>query len=167
MFAIKEKLAPICVTAAAACVLALAGCGNSDGLTGGVAATVNGTDIAEDKVTTYIEDLRSSQNVTSEKDWANWLSSSGYTPESLREAVVDMYVTQELEKQAAAEANVEVTDEEVDAVVESMRSNYDTDEAWQEALSSAGLTEESYRENVYQPMLEEKLVDAVLDDQDT
>ena len=167
MFAIKEKLGPLCVTAAAACVLALAGCGNSDGLTGGVAATVNGTDIAEDKVTNYIEDLRSSQNVTSEKDWANWLSNSGYTPESLRQAVVDMYVTQELEKQAAAEANVEVTDEEVDAVVESMRSNYDTDEAWQEALSSAGLTEESYRENVYQPMLEEKLIDAVLDEKDT
>ncbi|MDO4890055.1 MAG: SurA N-terminal domain-containing protein, partial [Coriobacteriaceae bacterium] len=163
----KEKLAPICVAAAAACVLALAGCGSSDGMTGGVAATVNGTDIAEDQVTNYIQDLRSSQNVSSEEDWANWLNSSGYTPESLREAVINMYVTQELEKAAAADAGVEVTDEEVDAVVESMRSNYDSDEAWQSALSSAGLTEESYRENVYQPMLEEKLLDAVLDEKDT
>ena len=167
MFGMKEKLAPICVAAAAACVLALAGCGSSDGMTGGVAATVNGTDIAEDQVTNYIEDLRSSQNVSSEEDWANWLNSSGYTPESLREAVINMYVTQELEKAAAADAGVEVTDEEVDAVVESMRSNYDSDEAWQNALSSAGLTEESYRENVYQPMLEEKLLDAVLDEKDT
>jgi foldase protein PrsA len=167
MFGMKEKLAPICVAAAAACVLALAGCGSSDGMTGGVAATVNGTDIAEDQVTNYIQDLRSSQNVSSEEDWANWLNSSGYTPESLREAVINMYVTQELEKAAAADAGVEVTDEEVDAVVESMRSNYDSDEAWQNALSSAGLTEESYRENVYQPMLEEKLLDAVLDEKDT
>ena len=164
MFGIKEKLAPICVTAAAACVLALAGCGSSNGMTGGVAATVNGVDIPEDKVTTYIQDLRASQSMTSEKDWGEYLNSIGYTPESVREEVVDSFVYQELEKQTAATEGVEVTDEDVDAEVQKMRANYDSDEAFQSALESANLTEESYRENIYMAMLQEKLIAAVIDE---
>ena len=111
MRGIKDKFAPICVTAAVACVIALAGCGANDGLTGGVAATVNGTDIAEDRVTTYIEDMRESQGMTDDDSWASWLSQSGYTPESLREAVINMFVTYELENKAAADAGIKVTDE--------------------------------------------------------
>lgn len=164
MFSMKEKLAPICVTAATVCVLALAGCGNSDGLTGGVAATVNGVDIPEDKVTTYVQEFRAAQNATSEADWANTLNSMGYTPESLREAVIDMYVVQELEKQAAAKEGIELSDEEVDEQVQSMRANYDSDEAFQNALKQVGMTEESYRENIYMAMLEEKLEAAVIDE---
>ena len=163
MFGVKEKLAPICATVAVACVLALAGCGSSDGMTGGVAATVNGVDIPEDKVTTYIMDHRASQGINNDKDWANYLNSIGYTPSTLREEVVNTYVYQELEKQTAASEGVEVTDEEVDAEVQKMRANYDSDEAFAKALESAGLTEESYRENIYIAMLQEKLIDAVVD----
>ena len=162
MSAIKEKLAPLCITAATACVLMLAGCGNSDGLTGGVAATVNGTDIAEDKITEYIQDMRSQQGVSGDEEFAEYLNSIGYTPETLREAIVDMYVTQELEAKAAAEEGIEVTDEELDAVIEPMRANYDSDEAWTEALGSAGLTEETYRDRVREQMVEEKLQEAVI-----
>ena len=164
MSAIKGKLAPLCITAAAACVLMFAGCGSNDGLTGGVAATVNGTDIAEDKVTSYIQDLRTQQGVTGDEEFAEYLNSIGYTPESMREAIVDMYVTQELESKAAAEEGIEVTDEELDGVIEPMRENYDSDEAWTEALESVGLTEDTYRERVRQQMIEEKLQDAVIDE---
>lgn len=168
MFSFKKNVAPICVTAAVFGVLALAGCGSGDGLTGGVAATVNGTDVPEDKVTTYIQKTREAQQITNDRDWANWLNNNGYTPETLREAVINMYVTQELEKQAASEKGIEVTDAEVDTIVESMRSNYDTDEAWQDALVSAGYDdEEAYRENVYLPMLEEKLLSESIDEADT
>lgn len=166
MFSIRKGVASACVAAAMFSVLALAGCGGGETLTGGVAATVNGTEIAEDKVTTYIQSLRDSQSITNDKDWANWLNNSGYTPETLREAVINMYVTQELEKEAAADQGIEISDDDVDAVVESMRSNYDTDEAWQNALESAGYSEESYRENVYVPMLEEQLLEAVIDEKD-
>ena len=132
-------------------------------MTGGVAATVNGVDIPEDKVTTYIMDHRASQGINNDKDWANYLNSIGYTPSTLREEVVNTYVYQELEKQTAASEGVEVTDEEVDAEVQKMRANYDSDEAFAKALESAGLTEESYRENIYIAMLQEKLIDAVVD----
>lgn len=166
MFSFRKKVAPICVTAVAACALALAGCSSGDGLTGGVAATVNGTEIAEDDVTVYIENMRTGQSVTSDRDWANWLNNNGYTPSTIREAVINMFVVQELEKADAEAHDIEVTDEEVDAVIESMKSNYDTDEAWQSALESAGLTEDTYRENVYYPMLEEKLLEVALEDGD-
>lgn len=162
----KKKLAPICFAAATACVIALAGCGNSDGLTGGVAATVNGTDIAEDKVTEAVMDVRTSQGVTSDEDWANFLNSYGLTPETIRENYLDSFVTQELEKQAAADAGIEVTDEEVDEGVAKTRENYDSDEAFASALESAGFTEDSYRETVYQSLLETKLFDSEIDEKD-
>lgn len=164
MFGMNNRRASILVTAAAACVLALAGCGSSDGMTGGVAATVNGVDIPEDKVTTYIMDLRAAQGTSTEKDWAEYLNSIGYTPESVRSEVIDTYVYQELEKQTASTEGVEVTDAEVDEQVQKMRANYDSDEAFASALQSAGMTEESYRENIYMAMLQEKLIDAVIDE---
>ena len=164
LIGIKDKLAPVCITAATACILVLAGCGSSNGLTGGVAATVNGVDIPEDKVTTYIQDYRSQQGLTSEEDWANYMNSIGYTPETFREAIIDMYVTQELEAKAAADAGVEVAEDELAATIEKMRSNYDSDEAFDEALAAVGLTEETYRERVSQQMLEEKLEEAVIDE---
>ena len=165
LIGIKDKLAPVCITAATACILVLAGCGSSNGLTGGVAATVNGVDIPEDKVTTYIQDYRSQQGLTSEEDWANYMNSIGYTPETFREAIIDMYVTQELEAKAAADAGVEVAEDELAATIEKMRSNYDSDEAFDEALAAVGLTEETYRERVSQQMLEEKLEEAVIDEE--
>lgn len=168
----KSKLIPVCLVLATVCALALAGCDSSgssegDGLTGGVAATVNGDEIAEDDVTTFIQNIRSTQGVTDDDAWAEYLNSSGYTPETLREYVIEnMYVTQKLEEQAAADEGVEVTDEEVDENVEPMRANYDTDEEWEEALESAGYTDESYRELVRESLLEEKLEDAVVSDDD-
>ena len=48
----------------AACALALAGCSGSNyGYTGGVAATVNGTEIQEDTVTKYIQDFRTNSDL--------------------------------------------------------------------------------------------------------
>ena len=168
MAGMKKKLIPLCLIAAMACVFALAGCGNSDsdGLTGGVAATVNGTEIAEDDVTEYIQTIRESNSLTEDADWAEYLNSIGYTPETLRDAVIDYFVTQKLEEQAAADEGVEISDSDIDESLDSMRSNYDSDEAWQEALSSAGYTEDSYRESIRQSMLEEKLEEAVVSEDD-
>lgn len=149
--------------AASLCVFLLSGC-SSNGLTGGVAATVNGTEISEDKVTTYIQDFRKSDDLESEDAWGSWLAQNSLDPKTVREEVVDYYVSIELEKQAAAENNVSVADSDVDAVISSMKSNYDSDTAWQSALSSAGLTEDTYRDNVYMSMLEEKLQSAVITD---
>lgn len=156
----KKGLIGTCVAVASLSLALLAGC-NSNGMTGGVAATVNGTEISEDTITQYINDMRSSNGLTDDDSWGKYLSTYGETPESVRSDVVDYYVKQELEKQYASKNNISVSDDEVNSAINSMKSNYSNDEAWQSALSSAGLTEEKYKENVTSALLEKKVSDAV------
>ncbi|MEG0322973.1 MAG: peptidylprolyl isomerase [Raoultibacter sp.] len=147
---------------ASACVLGLAACSNnSDGMTGGTAATVNGVEISEDKVTTYIQNFRTASSLGEEEAWGKWLAENSYTPQSVREEVIDYYVSQELVKQAAAENNVTVESTEIDDTVNKMKANYDSDEAWAEALTKANTTEEAYRESVELALTEQALKEVV------
>ena len=68
---------------------------------GGVAATVNGVEIPEDKVTQAIQDIRAQMSLTEEDAWGQWLADNDYTPESVREEIVNSFVDQELVKQGA------------------------------------------------------------------
>ena len=106
--------------------------GNGYELTGGVAATVNGVKITEDTVTEQIMSTRSSLGYDSDEDWANYLASSGMTPESYRESVIDSIADQLLVSQAERDNNITVSDEEVD-------------EAWQEAVCQLRLRGRLYR----------------------
>ena len=86
----------------AVCALGVAGCSNSstapgssnDGsVSGGVAATVNEEPISEDLVTNYIESLRAQYGLTDEGSWGQYLAASSLTPESLRENIINSYVS--------------------------------------------------------------------------
>ncbi len=165
-----SKLFQVVATAGltGALALGLAGCSGSgdesstvEGLTGGVAATVNGTEIQEDTVTTYIQKFRESAGYTDDDSWGNWMADQGMDPASVREQVIDYYVGQELVRQAAEENNVSVDSSEVDEVVNNMKANYDSDDAWQSALSQAGTDEDTYRSSVEIGLLEQKLSDTV------
>lgn len=132
-----------------------------EGLTGGVAATVNGVEIQEDTVTTYIQNFRESSSLTDEESWGNWMAEQSMDPSTVRQQVIDYYVGQELIRQAADENGVSVEDSEVDEVVNNMKANYDSDEAWNEALAQAGTDEATYRESVQIGLLEQKLSETV------
>ncbi len=152
----------------AACCLALTGCGGTNyGYTGGVAATVNGSEIQEDTITKYIQDFRTSSDLTSDDDWGNWMSQNSFDPSTVREQVVDYYVEIELKKQACDEKGITVDDSQVDEQINTIKANYDSDDAWKEALSSAGLTEEQYRESVTAGLRDQALEDAVAGDSAT
>ncbi len=152
----------------AACCLALTGCGGTNyGYTGGVAATVNGSEIQEDTITKYIQDFRTSSDLTSDDDWGNWMSQNSFDPSTVREQVVDYYVEIELKKQACEEKGITVEDSQVDDQINTIKANYDSDDAWKEALSSAGLTEEQYRESVTAGLRDQALEDAVAGDSAT
>lgn len=134
-----------------ACMGGLAACGSgasSNGRTGGVAATVNGTEISEDKITDQVESIRVQMSIDDEDSWGEWLVQNDYTPEEVREQIIDGYVEQELVRQGAAERGVTVESSTIDEYVNSMKSQYDDDEAWQKALDGAGITEEEYRQNL-------------------
>lgn len=161
--ALLRKISVVGVSAA--CCIALVGCGGTNyGYTGGVAATVNGAEIQEDTITKYIQDFRTSSDLTSDDDWGNWMKENSFDPATVRDQVVDYYVENELKKQACDEKGITVEQSQVDDEINNMKANYDSDDAWKQALSSAGLTEDQYRESVEAGLLDKALEDAVAGD---
>lgn len=154
----------------AACVWGLAGCASNEeasNRTGGVAATVDGVEIPEDTITDYIEDrLRVQQGLTEEDAWGEWLAQNSYTPESLREAVIDMYVQRQLIEKGAEERGITVDSSEVDSNMESMKGYYDSDEKWQSALEQAGWTEDAYRSEIELSLKVSKLQETFASDEE-
>ena len=153
----------------AACVWSLAACTSGDqasGDSGAVAATVGDVPISEDTVTKYIESIRSQMGVTDEDSWGIWLAQNGYTPESVREEVVNSYVQRELIKKGADERGITVDSTEVDGYVDQMKQNYDTDEKWQEALTQAGMTEDEYRSEIELQLKNRGLLESFASDEE-
>ncbi len=150
----------VCVAGlAATCVLGLAACAASEdkpaaeGYTGGVAATVNGTEIPEDTITAQIQMIRAQMSVDTEDAWGAWLAENGYTPETVREQIISGYVDQELVRQGAAQKGVTVEDDDIEAVLNATKAQYDSEEAWEQALKQSGTTEDDYRHNLEQQIL--------------
>lgn len=161
--ALLRKISVVGVSAA--CCIALVGCGGTNyGYTGGVAATVNGAEIQEDTITKYIQDFRTSSDLTIDDDWGNWMKENSFDPATVRDQVIDYYVENELKKQACDEKGITVEQSQVDDEINNMKANYDSDDAWKQALSSAGLTEDQYRESVEAGLLDKALEDAVAGD---
>ena len=93
--------------------------------TGGVAATINGTNLTEDTVTKQIMSMRTSYGYTKDKDWAQYLVDNDLTPKKYRKQLIDSYTQQILLQQAQKENGVTVSDKEVE-------------KAWKDACKSAG-----------------------------
>ena len=113
-----------------------------------VAATVNGHEIMESTITNYIQNLRAQYGLTTDESWGSYLAAIGETPESIRENIINSYATEELIKEAVTDQNITAPDDEVQGYVDTMKANYSSDEAWQEALTKVGLTEDDYRDEI-------------------
>ncbi len=166
------------VGVAALCLGGLAACSSSeDGYTGGVAATVNGTEIKEDDITQAIENERDqyiyyyslmgmdfSDTDDENQLWAEYLDARDMTPEELREECIDEYIDNEILSQYAGERGVEVSDEEVDEYVTSMRDNYASEEDWKDALDELGITEDDYKESIDHQLLYKAVLETFSDE---
>ena len=141
---------------AAACAVSLAACSGSQSASS-VAATVNGTEIAEQTVTDQIETIRAQSGLDDEEQWGTFLVSNDMTPSSVREQIIDSMTREDLVQQGAKDLGLTVESSEVDEYVQSMKSNYDSDEAWNKALEQAGFTEDSYRETIEKSLYEQKV----------
>lgn len=124
---------------------------------GGVAATVNGTEIGEAAVTAYIADFRELQGLQEDDDWAQWLFDNGYTVDSVRGETVDYFVSQVLLRQAADKEGVSVSDDEVSAALAEAKAAFEADEDWESQLEGMGLTEGEYRDQLELSLLSDKL----------
>lgn len=177
--AASRKLAGAVTAAAlfAALGAGLAGCGaiaqqsldgdammNTSDTSGGVAATVNGVEIGENAVTAYIQQFRTYQGIEEDSAWIEWMQDNGLTCESVREQTVDYYIGQELLRQAAQQEGVSVDSSQVEEQLESMRSAYGSEEAWQEYLESVATTENVQRELIELSLMQEGLVEAIAGD---
>lgn len=131
-----------------------------------VAAVVNGQSISEQTITDYIASFRASMGLDTDDAWGEWMATYGYTPETVREEVIEGFVLDELYNLAAQELNVQVTQEDIDQALEDTKSQFETDEEYQQALADAGMTEESYIQNDLMPiLLEEKIMEAAIGDE--
>lgn len=139
----------------------LFGCGSAS-LGEGVAATVNGHQITEQAVTDYVQSLRKENNLEDKETWGEWLASGGTTPEDIRSQAIDYLVNEELYDQAAEERGLTVEQAEVDAALEDVKSQFESEENFQQALAQTGMTEEEYIENTVRPaLLRTKLAEAI------
>ncbi|MCI8469821.1 MAG: peptidylprolyl isomerase [Eggerthellaceae bacterium] len=151
---------------ALACVWGIAGCSggttvNGVKLTGGTAATVNGTAIPEDDVTLEVQAIRERMALTDEQAWGEWMAQNDFTPETVREQVIETLVNQELVRQLSKDSDIVVEKAEIDSYVDDMRSRYDTQEQWEAALEAAGLTEDEYRESIELSLLSNRLMETI------
>ena len=134
-----------------------------------VAATVNGTVIAEDEVTEYIEGFRSkNDSYGTDAGWAAFLANAGYTPSSFRMHIIETtFVPNELVRQECASRKIVVTDDQLDLVIEQEKSYYEQrygEDSWGSVLASFGYDEQTWRENEELRLLEEQLTDVVVKD---
>lgn len=130
-------------------------------VSGGVAATVNGTELGEKAITAYVDNFRASNGLTEDSDWAQWMVDNGRDATTVREEVIDYYVSQELIRQAAEENGIEVDDAQVDEQISTMRGYYSSDEEWKNALQAVGVTEDRYRDMIKLNLIEAGLMDKV------
>ena len=95
------------------------------------------------------------------------MNENSLDPSTVRSQVIDYYTEVELKKQACDEKGITVDESQVDEQLETMKSNYSSDEEWQNALSSAGISEDQYRESIEEGLRDEALMDNVAGDSAT
>lgn len=130
-------------------------------LTGGVAATVNGTNITEDTITKQIMSYRTSAGYTEDADWAKFLVDQGMTPESYRENMIRSVASDFLVDSAIREYDITVSDDEVNEEFERAAESYGGVDKMMEILNQIGYTEDAYKDSLRSSMQSTKLREKV------
>ena len=121
-----------------------------------VVATVNG-----EKVTRTELDARILQNKTSyESQGADLDDPATYS--EIEKQALDFMVNEKLILQDAEARNISVTSEEVDAQFQATAGNFETEQAFEDALKENGLTREVLRENLTTQLTVQKYFDEVI-----
>ncbi len=153
-------LAAVCAVGAAGCSTGSKGLTPDTGLTGGVAATVNGAEIPEDTITRQINTQRINAEAEDDDAWAEYLHNMDSTPTKQRDEALEVLIDRELVKQFAGDEDCAATDEEIQEQVDKVRANYSSDEAWQEALEGSNYADEqAYRDQLSYSIAYQKLED--------
>ncbi len=129
-------------------------------LTGGVAATVNGTNITEDTITKQIMSVRTS-GYKKDKKWAQYLVDQDLTPKKYRKQTIDSYVQQVLISQAEEEYGVKVTDQDVNKEWKKACKSYGGRKAFVSMIKMYGYTVSTYKSSLKSSIALDKLKEEV------
>ena len=130
------------------------------------AAKVNGTEIKESKITKTIENVRNNYGMTDDDKWGKWLAQLSLTPSSYRDKILDNLIEQEIVRQYAGDEGCGATDDEINDQVNKIKANYKDDNAWKEALTTAGFeSENDYREQLKLAIQKKKLTEKLSNEQ--
>jgi FKBP-type peptidyl-prolyl cis-trans isomerase (trigger factor) len=120
------------------------------------AARVNGEDITMAELEEYEGQIAVSQGFD--------IASLGEDDRAaLQEQALDTLISRLLVKQAAAEAGITAADADVDGQLESIKSQFESNAAYQEALSQEGLTESSLRSRIAADIVIQSYIEQTLD----
>ncbi len=164
----RKALVPLAAAFLMAAALSLAGCFGMPAQKA-VAARVGSDVIYESDVTDYIEGFRSNNpSYETDSGWAQFLNANGMTAESMREYVLkEVFVAKLLIRQQCEQRNIVLTDNELDQVISREQAFYEQrygQNSWDSVLSSYGYTEQTWRQNEADRLLEEQLEAAVISD---
>lgn len=136
-------------------------------LTGGVAGTVNGTNITEDTVTKQVMNYRTAMGYSDDAAWAQYLVDNGYTPASYREMTINSLAQNYLMSKAVTDNNATVSDDELEQAWQEAAESYGGEESFESMISAMGYTKDTYKENMLRSSLEQqKLKEAVAPEQE-
>lgn len=133
--------------------------------TEGIAATVGEVEIPEEKVTAYIQSLRTAWQIDTETAWEAWLVENEKTPALIREAVIDHFIDQEVLLGAAASWGLSLSEDEIDKAIVDLQKEYENEEEWKAELAQANMSEEDHRKIVELSLLEHYLKQVVAQEQ--
>jgi len=115
----------------------------------GIAAVVNGVKITDEKVDDEV--LK-----TAKQYEAQGMALQPAQLEQVRSSVVENLITREILVQEAT--SIEITEEEIDEKIGTFQGQFETEEAFAEALTAQGYDAQSFREVISQDMKIQKLI---------
>ncbi len=123
-----------------------------------VAAKVNGEKISLTELDQQVEQLK--------KQYPTMFEGADGEGRLLdfKQRLLDNMINQILIEQAAKDQGIKVTDEDVNAHVEQLKSGFESQEKFEQALQSAGMDEEGLRKQVREQLITQKLMDKIAGD---
>lgn len=120
-----------------------------------MAATVNGVGIPESEVQEELDRYKEQQPDL-------FKGAAGKTQEKrLRDATLDVLITQELLRQEAKKENIKVSDSEIDAKIDQVKKAFPDQKQFDQALKQQGLTEAELRDKASEQIISEKMLKKV------
>ncbi len=123
-----------------------------------LAARVNGEEIKKSDLDAQVDQL-----VEQYPDMFAGADGEGQLLE-FKQRLLDNMINQVLLKQAAEERGIEVTDADVDAEIENLKTGFQTDEQFEEALAQSGMDLDALKEQVRDSLVTDQLVQSLSDE---